>query len=229
MCIGLRSFKSTIPELGSDMKEPLPYPRMCPGCCKRTVQPAAIRHVAKIKYEGKTYSVEIPDLQVGQCPCGEVLFDLETDARIDREFRRVARLLSPRDIRAARTRLGLKQGDLARELGVAKATISRWETRVLIQSRAMDKILRAFFHDSHVRDLMKQIDTDPSIGTIGESSSSLPPNVINARTNAQAALDSPSVMEKPLPVNRIAEFVHVLDQQRTEAAKIKRRGTFLTP
>ena len=143
-----------------------PYPRMCPACGKRTVVPATIPHVAKIKYESRVYCVEIPDLKVGQCPCGEVLFDLETDRQIDTAFRQVARLLTPEQILTGRKRLGLKQGELARALDVAKATISRWETCALIQSRAMDKLLRAFFHSDHVRELMRKIDSDSLIGTL---------------------------------------------------------------
>jgi putative zinc finger/helix-turn-helix YgiT family protein len=154
------------------MKEPIPYPRTCPACATRTVLPATIHHVAKIKYEGKIYTVEIPDLKVGQCLCGEVVFDLETDAQIDAAFRRVVKLLTADQIHTGRIQLKLKQGELASALDVAKATISRWETRALIQSRAMDKFLRAYLHDPNFRELMRQIDADSTIGTqavIGEA------------------------------------------------------------
>src|SRR5262249_23556003 len=127
------------------MKKSLPFPRMCPTCCKKTVQLATIEHVAEVKYESRTYSVEIPDLKGGKCSaCEEIYFDLETDAQIDTAFRRKLRLLTAEQIRAGRKRLGLKQEELADALDIAKATITRWENRKLIPSRAMNKILKAY-------------------------------------------------------------------------------------
>jgi len=45
---------------------------------------------------------------------------------------------------------------MAELLGVAKETISRWETGALIQSRAMDNLLRLFFESEDVRRRLDQ-------------------------------------------------------------------------
>ena len=181
---------------------------MCPTCCKKTVQPATITHVAEIKYESRTYSVKIPDLKVGKCPdCGEVYFDLDTDAQIDAAFRGEARLLTPEQILAGRKRLGLKQEQLARALGVAKATINRWENRRLIQSRAMENLLRAYFHSESFRTLLGQIDSNPSIGVVDVDSASVG---IKHDENLSAPVGTAPSPPKdnedgPLPVNRVAQ------------------------
>jgi DNA-binding transcriptional regulator YiaG len=57
-------------------------------------------------------------------------------------------LLSAQQIRTNREQLGLTQRGLAEHLVVAVATISRWETGALTQSRAMDRYLRLYFGSS---------------------------------------------------------------------------------
>ena len=182
------------------MNKPLDYPRLCPACCKNSVQATKIHHVAKIKYEGKTHEVEIPELKVGACSCGEVLFDLETDKQIDLAFRKIVKLLTAEQIHEGRKRLKMKRRELARQLGVAKGTISRWETRALIQSRAMDKLLRVFLHDPAVRDLLRQIDADSSIGTGAEGHVRVfSPTCGGVVPHPTPATDS----DKSIPVNRL--------------------------
>ena len=174
------------------MKNPVAYPRMCPACCAN-VHAATIHHVSKIRYEGRTHDVEIPNLRVGKCLCGEVVFDLDTDRQIDMAFRCQVGLLTAEQIRDGRKRLRLKQAELARAIGVAKATISRWETRTLVQSKAMDKALRAFFHDPHVRALMRLIENDSSIGTgIGGDESHRPGCSTTSPHDAPAAPIKPN-------------------------------------
>ncbi len=48
----------------------------------------------------------------------------------------------------------MSQQELAEQLGVAKETICRWETGAMIQSRAMDNLLRLFFESEEVRRLL---------------------------------------------------------------------------
>jgi transcriptional regulator with XRE-family HTH domain len=55
-------------------------------------------------------------------------------------------LLHPEEIKTNRESLGLKQRELAEHLGTAEETISRWENGLMIQSRAMDKLLRLYFY-----------------------------------------------------------------------------------
>ena len=50
----------------------------------------------------------------------------------------------------------MSQQELAEQLGVAKETISRWETGAMIQSRAMDNLLRLFFESEEARTLLRR-------------------------------------------------------------------------
>jgi putative zinc finger/helix-turn-helix YgiT family protein len=205
---------------------------MCPTCCKKTVQPAAIEHVAEVKYESRAYSVEIPDLRVGKCSaCEEVYFDLDTDAQIDTAFRRKLRLLTAEQIRAGRKRLGLKQEELADALGIAKATITRWENRKLIPSRAMNKILKAYFRSKSFRELLVVIDADPSIG-VDEVEET--PVVVAGETTLTVTVGmAPAQVEddecRALPANRVAPYFRRLDPgMEAFLAQMDSRNTVLS-
>src|SRR5262249_5932204 len=52
----------------------------------------------------------------------------------------------------------------AERLGVAPETISRWVNGALIQSRAMDNLLRLFFALPEVRDVLRGASQDPQLG-----------------------------------------------------------------
>jgi putative zinc finger/helix-turn-helix YgiT family protein len=196
------------------MNESLQFPRMCPTCCKKTVQPVTIEHVAEVKYESRTYSVEIPDLKVGKCSvCEEVYFDLDTDAQIDAAFRRKLQLLTAEQIRTGRKRLGMKQEEFANALDIAKATINRWENRKLIPSRVMNKLLKAFFRSKPFRDLLATIDADPSIGV---DEVEVTPVVVESEVTLTATVGTASPPPEdddygPLPVNRVAFHFRKLD------------------
>jgi transcriptional regulator with XRE-family HTH domain len=58
----------------------------------------------------------------------------------------------------------LSQKDLAERLGVAEATISRWETGAQIQSRALDNLLRVYFAVPEVRSVLRGVEQDPQLG-----------------------------------------------------------------
>lgn len=53
--------------------------------------------------------------------------------------------MPPELIRRTRERLKLSQKQLAEELQVAESTLSRWESGMQIQQRAMDQYLRLVF------------------------------------------------------------------------------------
>jgi putative zinc finger/helix-turn-helix YgiT family protein len=205
---------------------------MCPTCCKKTVQSATIEHVAEVKYESRTYSVEIPDLKVGKCSvCGEVYFDLDTDAQIDTVFRRNLRLLTAEQIRAGRKRLGLKQEEIADALGIAKATITRWENRKLIPSRVMNRVLKAYFRSKSFRELLVVIDADSSIGV--DEAEETPVVVAGETTLTVTVGAAPTPVEDDecgaLPVNRVAPyFRHQLDPgMEAFLAQMNSRNTVL--
>jgi putative zinc finger/helix-turn-helix YgiT family protein len=107
---------------------------------------AVVPYDIQIDHDGRKYRLHISALSLPKCAeCGAMVIDDVAADAIDREFRKEAKLLSPEDIRAERAKLELTQQQLADRLGIASATISRWETGAQVQQRFHDRILRAFF------------------------------------------------------------------------------------
>ena len=154
---------ATRPEMVPSQGKPFPW--RCPECGKKEVRAARVAYSTEIKYDGRLYTVEIPDLSVPRCDaCGELVFDIRADEQIARALRNQLGLLSAEQIRTNREELGLSQRQLAERLGVAVETISRWETGALTQSRAMDRYLRVFFGVPAVRVALESNDAFPSLG-----------------------------------------------------------------
>jgi putative zinc finger/helix-turn-helix YgiT family protein len=141
------------------------FPWRCLKCRKRDVYPASIPYTAEVNHDGRLYEVRVPALEVPQCrSCGELVFTNRVDEQITDALRAQLRLLAPAQIRESRKALGLLQQELAERLGVAEATISRWETGTLIQSRAMDNLLRAYFALPELRAALRGAEQDPAFG-----------------------------------------------------------------
>ncbi len=143
-----------------------PFPWRCLKCRKRDVYPATISYTAEVSHDGRLYEVPVPALEVPRCrSCGELVFTNRVDEQITDALRARLRLLTPTQVREGRKALGLLQQELAERLGVAEATISRWETGTLIQSRAMDNLLRAYFALPAMRAALRGAEQDPAFGT----------------------------------------------------------------
>jgi len=107
---------------------------------------------AELEHDGRTYKVALENLNVLRCEtCGAIILDDQANERISQALRRQARLLTPEEIHANRQALSLTQKQLAGSLGIAEATLSRWETGAQIQQRAFDRFLRVFFLFPSVR------------------------------------------------------------------------------
>jgi putative zinc finger/helix-turn-helix YgiT family protein len=131
-----------------------------------SVRPEVLAYTAKVKHDGVLHAIEIPALRVPRCrSCGELIFDDHVDDQINAALRSHLNLLTPSQIRAARERLQLTQSELAAKLGVAEATISRWEAGALIQSRAVDNLMRVYFAVPRAREILNGITQDPSLGS----------------------------------------------------------------
>lgn len=129
-----------------DQDKPRPFPWRCPACRAKAVEPASVSYKAPFRHDGKERLVEVPSLRIPKCrQCGELVFDNEADEQVANAFRRDMGMMLPEEIRTQRESLRLTQRQLADALGVAIETISRWETGLVIQSRAMDRYLRTFF------------------------------------------------------------------------------------
>jgi putative zinc finger/helix-turn-helix YgiT family protein len=142
-----------------------PFPWKCPSCLKCEVFPDEISYTAEIKHDGILHSVHLPALRIPKCrSCGEVLFGDSADEQINSALRSLLRLLTPVQIRKNRRELELSQSELAERLGTAEATISRWETGALIQSRAMDNLLRVYFALPEARAVLQGKGQAPWLG-----------------------------------------------------------------
>lgn len=135
-----------------------PFPWVCAECGKREVQPQSTRYETTIKHDGRTYTIVVPGLLLPTCGnCGERVFTSAADDQVVAALRSHLKLLTPDEIRGRRTQLELNQGALAEQLGVAKETISRWETGSMLQSRAMDNLLRLYFDCQQAQDYLHRL------------------------------------------------------------------------
>ncbi|MGH7173998.1 MAG: type II TA system antitoxin MqsA family protein [Gemmataceae bacterium] len=134
-----------------------PFPWRCTECQAKAVFPQPTDYTSTVKHDGRGYEVRVPDLAVPTCrQCGEQFFTVGTDDRITAALRAQVGLLTPQEIQERRSRFKMSQQQLAEQLGVAKETISRWESGAVIQQRAMDNLLRLFFESEEVRDLLRR-------------------------------------------------------------------------
>jgi putative zinc finger/helix-turn-helix YgiT family protein len=134
-----------------------PFPWLCADCVTRTVVPSVIDYTAKVKHDGVIYELPLPKTEVPRCQtCGNLVVTTEVDERVNDALRSRLRLLPPREIRRKMEALGLNQQQFAELMGVAKETISRWVTGALIQSRAMDNLLRLCFESEDARRLLRR-------------------------------------------------------------------------
>ncbi len=154
--------------MANNSREPRdrPFPWPCPNCLTATVVPTIMDYAAKVKHDGILHELNLPALEVPRCQtCGETVVTSAVDASINDALRSRLRLLTPAQIRKGIEELGLQQQELAQRLGVAAETISRWVNGALIQSRAMDNLLRLFFALPQVRDVLRGASQDPQLGT----------------------------------------------------------------
>lgn len=144
-----------------------PFPWHCPRCRRKDVNPAKIAYACEMAHDGRQHDVHIANLTVPRCGhCGEIVFTYPADDQIRDALRRQLRLLLPEEIRRGRTSLRLTQRELTERLGVAEATISRWETGAQIPTRALDNLLGVSFAVPAVRDVLSGAAQDPALGVV---------------------------------------------------------------
>jgi putative zinc finger/helix-turn-helix YgiT family protein len=121
---------------------------------------ATIPYTIRIDHDGRKYDVSIPALSVPKCGnCGAISIDADAEKQISDAFHKQARLLTPEEILQGREALGLTQKEMADLLGIADATLSRWETGIQVQQRSFDKFLRAFFASPALRKYFQSLQT----------------------------------------------------------------------
>jgi putative zinc finger/helix-turn-helix YgiT family protein len=131
------------------------FPHKCSNCRKQSVSPVIEDYSAALEHDGRSYSITVQGLSVLVCSeCGERMLDREAGEKVNAALRTAAGLLQPHEIRQYRETLGINQKMLAEHLGIAPATLSRWETGAQIQQRGFDKLLRLYFALPVVRDYL---------------------------------------------------------------------------
>lgn len=130
-----------------------PFPRSCASCRARAVQPVQLdAYKVAVEHDGLAYTLSLHDVAGTRCEvCLTLILDEPADARLDDELRTAAGLLHPIEIKNRREALGLTPEAVATALSVNEATYARWESGVQIQSRAMDRFLRAFLDLPNLR------------------------------------------------------------------------------
>ena len=182
-----------------------PFPWKCGHCRERAVQPAMMAYTTEAEYDGRTYTVTVPELKVPRCQsCGELVLDSAANRQITEALRQHLRLLTPGQIRTNRETLGLTQRQLASHLGIAEATLSRWETGGQIQQRALDRLLRLYFSSPSVRATLADDDQLVELGT-------------SARPHREAETDSVDT-EQASRLSRLAQALEALPCTKRESA-----------
>ncbi len=89
----------TLPRALEGRPEGRPFPWPCPRCRKKTVWPVIIPYRSAVRYEGKSHTVEVPQLNVPRCEdCGDLIFDNWADEQLTHALREAVRLLPPEQI-----------------------------------------------------------------------------------------------------------------------------------
>lgn len=144
-----------------------PFPWRCWVCKKTEVFQDTIEYNTDRSHEGTNYHLEFPRLLVAKCRnCGDVTFDLFTSDQIEDALRVKAGLLMPEDVRSRRIALGLTREELSRRIGYPEDTIGKIEERLLIQSRALDIMLRIYFAFPGVREALNGGIPDRNLGLV---------------------------------------------------------------
>lgn len=149
------------------------FPRTCLACRAKQVNPATIDETVEMKYDGAMHTVAVTGIPVEQCgACGEMTYGTDSEAVIHAALRKQLGLLAPEEIRACRAALNnLKQGELAAATGMAAESISRWESGTVMQSRATDRLLRAYFGVPQVRELFAALDRGEKPALVAQDAS----------------------------------------------------------
>lgn len=142
------------------------FPWKCGHCRQRAVHPAVVSYTCEADHDGRNYTIKVPTLKVPRCAnCGELVLDSAANRQITESFRQQLGLLAPELIRRNREALGLTQRELAGHLGIAEATLSRWETGGQIQQRALDRLLRLYFSFGNIRAALADSERLNNLGT----------------------------------------------------------------
>jgi HTH-type transcriptional regulator/antitoxin MqsA len=115
---------------------------ICADCGAETLQ--LLTEIEQFDYKGHTLSVEVEYSACSQCGSETILPDQikRNDCRTRDAWRKADGLLSGAEIVALRKQLGLTQQEAAQMFGGGTNAFSKYERGEIIQSAAMDKLMR---------------------------------------------------------------------------------------
>jgi DNA-binding transcriptional regulator YiaG len=126
-------------------------------------------YAAEVLHDDRLHSFTIPELELPICrSCREEVFTEDADLQIGAALRSHLNLLTPEQMRTAIERVGMSQKEVAERLGIGEEALSGWLDERMIQSRAMDNLLRAFFAFPNVRIALSGPNQDSRLG-IGDA------------------------------------------------------------
>lgn len=135
----------------------------CPFCGHDGLRKKVITET--FEYKGKTF--DYPNYVIYECPtCGEAIVDkksMKGSGRAIRDFyRKVDGLLVASEIRRIRTtRLCLTQDKASELLGGGGKSFARYENSEVIQSVALDNLLRILDADPHLLTVIEEKNKPP--------------------------------------------------------------------
>jgi putative zinc finger/helix-turn-helix YgiT family protein len=117
--------------------------------------------------------VELHGVEVTHCQsCGKEGIAIPQIGQLHRvladAFVQQRRMLAPAEIRYLRKHIGLSAGDFAQIMGVARETVSRWETGAQPMGAVADRLLRLLVvtHEPTecyaVEDLLRELNDEPA-------------------------------------------------------------------
>lgn len=140
--------------------------------------PVTLDYSMEMDHDGRTYTVEVKDLPVLRCDqCEAKLLPDASLETMDNELRRMVGLLMPAEITRRRERLHLSQKEFAWLLGIAPATVSRWENGGQIQQRVMNDLMLAFFDLSTLRSYLRHLRAGAAVQGTKSSVAELQPTI----------------------------------------------------
>lgn len=144
-----------------------PFPWSCPKCGKSEVYPATVSFETDRVHDGESHHLTLPALESPQCrACGELVFSLKVSDQIEDALRAKVGLLNPDEVRSRRIAIGLTPDELSQRIGYPRETVGRIEERLVIQSRALDNMLRLYFAYPIVREALNGGIPDRNLGLV---------------------------------------------------------------
>lgn len=142
--------------------------------CDECGGPVTTERNAVRRYDiGGLPHVELHGVEVTRCTaCGKEEIAIPRIAQLHRvlaeQFVRQHRMLAPVEVRFLRKHVGLAAGDFAQRMGVARETVSRWETGASPMGAVADRLLRLLVvthepTDNYaVDDLLRELNDTPA-------------------------------------------------------------------